>query len=97
MFGSPSFPLTATAVWSELGGGPSASGEVVTERTAMAISTVYTCVTLLSEAVASLPCRLVKKTRKGRSEAISNPLYKLLGCLSEYRQSPRSDRGAQQT
>lgn len=77
-FGSPRTPLTALAAWEGISGGPSASGEMVNERTAMAISTVYTCVTLLSEGIASLPCKLMKRLERGRAEAINNPLYNLL-------------------
>lgn len=77
-FGSPRTPLTALAAWEGISGGPTASGEMVNERTALAISTVYTCVTLLSEGIASLPCKLMKRLAKGRAEAVNNPLYELL-------------------
>ena len=75
---SPSVPLTATNAWNDLSGGPTASGEYVSVQTAMAISTVYTCVTLLAEAVASLPCRLMKQLNSGRAEATDENLYDLL-------------------
>jgi HK97 family phage portal protein len=78
LFGSPTVPLTALAAWEGIGGGPTASGELVSERTAMAISTVYTCVTILAEGIASLSCKLMKRLDKGRADAISNPLYDLL-------------------
>lgn len=78
MFGDPTTPLTAVAVWNELDGGPTAAGEIVTERTAMAVSTVYTCVTVLSEAVASLPCKLMLRLGNGREEATDHFLYNLL-------------------
>jgi HK97 family phage portal protein len=78
MFGDPTTPMTAVAVWNEMGGGPTASGEIVTERTAMAISTVYTAVTTLAEAVASLPCKLTRRVAKGRQDAVDNYLYDLL-------------------
>lgn len=76
--GSPTVPLTALAAWESIDGGPTASGELVSERTAMAISTVYTCVTILSEGIASLPCKLMRKQAKGRAEAVETPLYDLL-------------------
>jgi len=78
MFDDPTTPLTAVAVWNEMDGGPTASGELVSERTALAISTVYTCVTTLAEAVASLPCRLMRHLAKGRQEATDHYLYDLL-------------------
>src|SRR5690348_6722911 len=75
---SPSTPLTAVAAWQDFGGGPIASGELITERTAMAVSTVYACVTLLAESVASLPCKVMRRLDKGRVEATDNALYDLL-------------------
>lgn len=78
IFDDPTTPLTAVAVWNELDGGPTAAGEMVSERTAMAISTVYTCVTTLAEAVASLPCKLMRRVDKGRQEAVDSYLYFLL-------------------
>lgn len=78
MLDSASTPLTALAAWSDLGGAPTSSGELVNERTAMAISTVYTCVTILAEGVASLPCKLMRRENKGKSEAVENPIYDLL-------------------
>lgn len=77
-FDDPMTPMTAVAVWNELDGGPTTSGEVISERTAMAISTVYTCVTTLSEAIASLPCRLMRKLDKGNEEATDHAFYSLL-------------------
>jgi HK97 family phage portal protein len=77
-FGSNVVPLTALAAWEGIGGGPTSSGELVNERTALAISTVYTCVTILAEGIASLPCKLMRQSEKGRAEAVNNPLYDLL-------------------
>ena len=76
--GDPTTPLTAVAVWDEMNGGPTASGEMVSDRTAMAISTVYSCVTLIAEAVASLPCKLVRILPNGREEATDQYLFNLL-------------------
>src|ERR1700734_3893335 len=78
MFDDPTTPLTAVAVWNEMDGGPTAAGEMVSERTAMAVSTVYTCVTTLAEAVASLPCKLMRLVDKGKQEAADHYLYYLL-------------------
>lgn len=77
-FGDPTTPLTAVAVWNELDGGPTAAGEMVSERTAMAVSTVYTAVTVISEAVASLPCRLMRSLDNGQEDAKDHYLYDLL-------------------
>lgn len=64
--------------------GTAASGEKVDERTAMQIATVYACVRLLAESVASLPLHLYRATDddNGKEKAKDHPLYKIL-----YRQS----------
>jgi HK97 family phage portal protein len=76
----PAVPLTAEAAWAEWfgGGSTTAAGELVSENNALTISTVYSCVTTLAEAVSSLPCKLMEKLAKGRSEATDQPLYFLL-------------------
>ena len=84
--GSPTVPLTAIAAWEGISGGPTASGEMVSERTALAISTVYTCVTILSEGIASLPCKLMRRLAKGRADAID------LAALHATRRLPRTPR-----
>jgi len=56
------------------------SGERVDEKSALQISTVYACVRLLAETVASLPLHLYKFTEKGdgKERATEHPLYKIL-------------------
>lgn len=55
------------------------SGKRVNERTAMQMTAVYSCVRILSEAVASLPIHVYKYNDKGGKEkAINHPLYFLL-------------------
>ena len=59
--------------------GGSTSGKSVTERSAMQMTAVYSCVRILAEAVASLPLHLYRYTKTGGKEkAIDNPLYKIL-------------------
>ena len=59
--------------------GNSISGKNVTERSAMQMTAVYSCVRVLSEAIASLPLHLYRITDKGSKEkAIDHPLYFLL-------------------
>lgn len=59
--------------------GPTSSGNVVTERTAMQTTAVYACVRVLSEAIAGLPLNLYRYTPDGGKEkAINHPLYRLL-------------------
>ena len=56
------------------------SGELVNEKSALQISTVYACVRLLAETVASLPLHLYKftDTGAGKERATEHPLYKIL-------------------
>lgn len=59
--------------------GGSTSGKLVTERTAMQMTAVYSCVRILAEAVAGLPIHVYEYTGSGGKEkAINNPLYFLL-------------------
>ena len=59
--------------------GGTTSGKTVTERTAMQMTAVYSCVRILAEAVAGLPLHLYKYTQNGGKEkAIDHPLYRLL-------------------
>jgi len=59
--------------------GNSTSGKQVTERSAMQMTAVYSCVRILAEAVAGLPLHLYRYTEAGGKEkALDHPLYRLL-------------------
>ena len=59
--------------------GNSSSGKVVTERTAMQMTAVYSCVRILAEAVAGLPLHFYEYQEDGsKTKATKNPLYYLL-------------------
>ena len=59
--------------------GGSSSGKAVTERSAMQMTAVYSCVRILSEAVAGLPLHLYRYNESGGKEkAVDHPLYRLL-------------------
>ena len=59
--------------------GGSTSGKRVNERTAMQMTAVYSCVRILSEAVASLPLQFYRYIDDGGKEkAVEHPLYFLL-------------------
>jgi HK97 family phage portal protein len=78
----PSRPLTAGVLnsvfnWA-MGGSVTTSGEVVSEFSAMQHVTVYACVRALAEAVGSLTLRTYTRQAKGRSEAVQDPLWRLL-------------------
>ncbi len=59
--------------------GGSTSGKAVTERSAMQMTAVYSCVRILAEAVAGLPLHLYRyKEDGGKEKAIDHSLYSLL-------------------
>lgn len=59
--------------------GGTTSGKSVTERTAMQMTAVYSCVRILAEAVAGLPLHLYRYNKDGGKErAVNHPLYLLL-------------------
>ena len=56
--------------------GASSSGKNVNERSAMQMTAVYSCVRILSEAVASLPLHVYQYNKEGSKEkAVKHPLY----------------------
>ena len=59
--------------------GGTTSGKNVTERSAMQMTAVYSCVRILAEAVAGLPLHLYRyKEDGGKEKALDHPLYHLL-------------------
>ena len=59
--------------------GGTTSGKAVTERSAMQMTAVYSCVRILAEAVAGLPLHLYRyKEDGGKDKALDHPLYLLL-------------------
>ena len=59
--------------------GGTTSGKAVTERSAMQMTAVYSCVRILAEAIAGLPIHLYKyKSDGGKENALDHPLYLLL-------------------
>ena len=59
--------------------GSTTSGKAVTERSAMQMTAVYSCVRILAEAVAGLPLHVYRYNAQGGTEkAIDHPLYLLL-------------------
>jgi HK97 family phage portal protein len=76
---SPAVPLSAPAAFSMMfSGEPTVSGEIVSERTALEISTVYSCVRLIAESIAALPFKVMRSDDKGRTEALDHTLSYLL-------------------
>lgn len=59
--------------------GGSTAGKAVTERSAMQMTVVYSCVRILSEAIAGLPLQFYRYTESdGKEKAVDHPLYFLL-------------------
>ena len=59
--------------------GQSTAGKRVSERSAMQMTAVYSCVRILSEAIASLPLHVYRYTDTGGKEKATDlPLYRLL-------------------
>ena len=58
--------------------GTSGSGKPVNANTAIQLSTVYACVRVISETVASLPLGVYEAQKDGNRKAIEHPLYRLL-------------------
>ena len=73
----PQNSTAGTAYSFYLGG--TTSGKTVTERSAMQMTAVYSCVRILAEAVAGLPLHLYRyNSDGGKEKAIDHPLYLLL-------------------
>lgn len=59
--------------------GATSSGRPVTERSAMQMTAVYSCVRISAEAIAGLPLHVYKQTPEGgKVKALDHPLYVLL-------------------
>ncbi len=76
---NPSMPLGGPGFWAWLFSGESTeSGEQINDFTALQQATVYSCVRIISESIASLPLKIYERLDKGRQEAINHRLYSLL-------------------
>ena len=58
--------------------GSSASGKSVTASTAIQMSTVYACVRVIAETIASLPLHVYQNQGEGSVKAPEHPLYRIL-------------------
>src|SRR5882757_5320672 len=76
---NPSVSPTSPGAWAILSGDtPTPSGELVGHATALQVASVYTCIKVISEAVAPLPFRVFERLENGRKEAVDNPIWYLL-------------------
>ena len=58
--------------------GGSSAGKPVNPRTAVQMTTVYACVRVIAETVASLPLNVYRYTDRGSEKALTHPLYRIL-------------------
>ena len=58
--------------------GSSVSGKTVNPRNAVQVSTVYACVRVIAETIASLPVSVYEDTGSGSRKATEHPLHRLL-------------------
>ena len=75
---------TTPAGWllNALGGGKTASGQVVTPATAEGIPVIYACVSILAETVAQLPLKLYRVVPAGQVPDTKHSLYAVLHDLA---------------
>jgi HK97 family phage portal protein len=77
---NPAVPLSTAGFLSwAMSGEPTAAGEQVTIHTALQQTTVYACVRVISESIASLPCKVYERRSGGRFIADDHPLAYMLG------------------
>jgi HK97 family phage portal protein len=58
--------------------GSSTAGKSVTAKTAIQMSTVYACVRVIAETIASLPLHVYQADGQGSKKATEHPLYRIL-------------------
>ncbi|MDZ3381182.1 phage portal protein, partial [Klebsiella pneumoniae] len=74
---------SGNGLWEAMLGGvrssQSKTGIIITPETALGLSAVRACVTLLAESVAQLPCELYRRDKNGgRQRATDHPVYDLI-------------------
>lgn len=74
----PGVPVTSKTIGEVFGFSQSRSGLNINEETALTFSAVYTCVTLISETLGSIPLNIYRYTGKGKEIQPQHPLYRLL-------------------
>ena len=81
---------TGSGGWlSGLGGTRSDAGPLVSVESALALTTVQACVTLLAESIAQLPLELFRRIKDGgRQAAKDHPLYRVLAYAPNEWQTP---------
>jgi len=78
LFHSQDKPRDAVSAAQSFYFGFSASGKSVNPRNAVQVSTVYACVRVISETIASLPIGVYEDTGTGSQKSTEHLLYRLL-------------------
>lgn len=89
---------TGNGGWtSGLGGARSDAGPLVTVESALSLTALQNCVTLLAESIAQLPLELFRRTKDGQREAArEHPLYRVLAYAPNEWQTPLEYREGNQ-
>ena len=83
-----SLPFNSSALM-DFFGSYTASTKAVNNEQAMRMNTVYSCVKVLSDTMATLPCHLYRETSAGKEMHYSAPLHNLiLNTPNEYQTGP---------
>jgi HK97 family phage portal protein len=75
---NPATPLSWQNLADALGLTTAVTGKAVTPSTALQLTAVYACITLISETMGSLPLILYKRLQRGKDRAVDHPLYTVL-------------------
>lgn len=77
---NPSTPLSNPAQWlyDAFGASGTVAGPAVNELTAIRATTVFRCISIIANTIASLPFNVYKRTAEGREGASQHPNYKLI-------------------
>ena len=70
-------PQDAVSAATTFSFGMAGSGKSVNARTAIQVSTVYACVRVIAETVASLPFSVFEQDKTGSQKALDHPLYRI--------------------
>jgi HK97 family phage portal protein len=96
-FFSPQLATGSGGWLSGLGGARSDAGPLVTVESALAMTALQNCVTLLAESIAQLPLELFRRTEdEGREAAKDHPLYNILAYRPNGWQTPLEYREGSQ-
>jgi len=72
-------PLSGATILEAWSGQPTATGKRITEEGALAVGTVYACVRVIAETLASLPLPVYRRLEpRGKERAPNHPLYSIL-------------------